>query len=637
LDHQCSTGAPAVSSGWYVYGVTTRATTTLSNSCGAAGVLGDSVSSGGQAGAVTEEGSLGSGVVLAVAVPGSAPDVTIQSISAHVTVSSVTGDDAFLEFAANGQSLPGAAEIIDGGAGYAANDTWTLPENAREFTTAVNCSTDHSHTTCQFATANEVPALNEITLTLTDNVPPTVEASGTLAGAAASNATVSGVQTVSVTGKDSDSGVQSTTLTLIPHAGGNPYTKTFEFACPHESWNACATQNTGEEALQTGALVDGTYTVEITANDAAGNHKTSLLGNITTHNAPQQTTAPSITASSTAVGAQITAHPGSWSEAAETGTISYSYQWEDCNTQGEGCQPIASAQNNTYTITSNDIGHTVRVTVTAANNDGYTKASSPATSLVSEEKSSLGAPNGPGSQGAPGTNGANGAAGSNGASGTAGAAGAGAPNGTIATPTASIQLGVAHVLTRPFARRQLQIPGRLLNAQSEPISGATLEVLQQTPGTPGTRLVARAQTRGDGSFTALVPPGSSRLIEIAYRAFSAAPVYAAQTTLLERVGAGVRLTIAPHSISPKGQLTLTGQVNGPIPHQGVRVEIVVYYLKHYVPLVRDVHTTSNGRFRVAYRFHGARGVFPIHAVVQGNQAGFNYATGETSSIDVRSH
>src|SRR5271167_3773103 len=59
---------------------------------------------------------------------------------------------------------------------------------------------------------------------------------------------------------------------------------------------------------------------------------------------------------------------------------------------------------------------------------------------------------------------------------------AGVPNGIGASESASLHLGVPRAISRSFARRALRLAGRLLNAQGQPISGATLEVLQQIAG-----------------------------------------------------------------------------------------------------------------------------------------------------------
>ena len=288
--YQCAPGVPAVSPGWSVFGNTTNANTVLSNGCSAGGSIGDYVFTDGQAGAVTENGESGSQVGLRIDVPGSAPGVTIHAIKAEVIASTVTGDDAFLEFASAGQSLPGAAELpYGGGSAYTATETWTLPQSARDFEAYVNCSTDRSSPTCDFADSTAVPALANITLSLEDDTPPTVEdVSGPLAAAAAADTPVAGSQPISFTGSDAGSGVHTATLTLSPLSGGASYVHTFDFSgeCAYDSWNACPlTETVSGFTVNTDALADGAYAASLAVTDAAGNVTNDALGSITVSNA----------------------------------------------------------------------------------------------------------------------------------------------------------------------------------------------------------------------------------------------------------------------------------------------------------------------------------------------------------------
>src|SRR6202050_27091 len=213
--YQCAPGVPAVSPGWSVFANTTNANTVLSNSCSAGGSIGDYVFTDGQAGAVTENGENGSQVGLRIDGPGSAPGVTLPATQAEVTASTVTGDDAFLEFASAGQSLPGAAELPYGeDSAYTATETWTLPQGARDFEAYVNCSTDRTSPPCDFADSTAVPALSNITLSLEDDTSATVEnVSGPLASAAAANASVAGSQPITFRGSDAGRGGYTRALT----------------------------------------------------------------------------------------------------------------------------------------------------------------------------------------------------------------------------------------------------------------------------------------------------------------------------------------------------------------------------------------------------------------------------------------
>ena len=519
--YQCAPGVPAVSPGWSVFGNTTNANTVLSNSCSAGGSIGDYVFTDGQAGAVTENGESGSQVGLRIDVPGGAPGVTIHAIKAEVIASTVTGDDAFLEFASAGQSLPGAAELpYGGGSAYTATETWTLPQGARDFEAYVNCSTDRSSPTCDFADSTAVPALANITISLEDDTPPTVEdVSGPLAAAAAADTHVAGSQSISFTGSDAGSGVHTATLTLSPLSGGASYVHTFDFSgeCAYDSWNACPlTETVSGFTVNTDALADGAYAASLAVTDAAGNVTNDALGSITVSNA--------------------------------AATVS-----------------------------------------------------------------SLGALPGPGT--------------------TSSATGpAGGPNGSGASEGAHLQLGVRSPISRTYAKRALRVTGRLLTAQGLPIAGASLDVLQQVDRAT-LELIGRARTGSDGTFVASVPGGPSRTVEIAYRAFSTDTGYAAVAKLAESVAAGVQLGVSPRRTSSEGEITLSGRVLGPVPSQGVVVELLVHYRGHWEPF-RDPRTDSRGRFRVVYQFQGGIGRFPFRAVVFGSQGDFPFAPGASRAVDV---
>ncbi len=88
---------------------------------------------------------------------------------------------------------------------------------------------------------------------------------------------------------------------------------------------------------------------------------------------PVSRIAPSISGATTQ-GQTLTASDGSWSNH----PTSYTYQWQDCDSSGSSCSPIAGATSQTYTLTASDIGHLIRVQETASNVGG---ASRPATSL----------------------------------------------------------------------------------------------------------------------------------------------------------------------------------------------------------------------------------------------------------------
>jgi hypothetical protein len=206
-------------------------------------------------------------------------------------------------------------------------------------------------------------------------------------------------------------------------------------------------------------------------------------------------------------------------------------------------------------------------------------------------------------------------------------------NGATASHTARLSLGVKRRITRPYAHRAVRATGRLLDGQGHPIVGAALDVLQQVSGSPTLAIIGHAKTRANGTFAAMVPGGPNRTIEIAYRAFSTDAGYAATAKIAEAVKAGVKLSVSPRRTGSEGTITLSGQVLGPVPAEGVAVELLVHYRGRWEPF-RVPQTDSRGRFEVVYQFQGGVGHFPFRASVLGGQTGFPFAHGESRAVDV---
>lgn len=93
---------------------------------------------------------------------------------------------------------------------------------------------------------------------------------------------------------------------------------------------------------------------------------------------PQNTAAPTISGTARE-GQTLTASNGSW----DNSPTSYKYAWQRCNVDNTGCTTISGATGKTYTLTSADVDHRLRVIVTAVNADGQSAAISKTTEVVS--------------------------------------------------------------------------------------------------------------------------------------------------------------------------------------------------------------------------------------------------------------
>ena len=81
---------------------------------------------------------------------------------------------------------------------------------------------------------------------------------------------------------------------------------------------------------------------------------------------PTNQTQPTI-AGTAQVGQTLTAGNGTW---AGTTPITFTYQWERCDTNGKNCAQIANAMDNTYTVAQADVGSTLVISVVGKNSDG---------------------------------------------------------------------------------------------------------------------------------------------------------------------------------------------------------------------------------------------------------------------------
>lgn len=80
-------------------------------------------------------------------------------------------------------------------------------------------------------------------------------------------------------------------------------------------------------------------------------------------------------------GQTLTATNGQWGGVSP---IAYAYQWQRCNSSGSSCGAISKATNQNYVASSNDVGRTIRVEVTATNADGKGQALSAATAAIAK-------------------------------------------------------------------------------------------------------------------------------------------------------------------------------------------------------------------------------------------------------------
>ena len=81
------------------------------------------------------------------------------------------------------------------------------------------------------------------------------------------------------------------------------------------------------------------------------------------------------------MGTTLTAGNGSW---VGDLPITYSYQWLECDKNGNACKNLGNGRAATYKITQGTVGSTIRIKVTAKNTRGKASANSVQTAVVTD-------------------------------------------------------------------------------------------------------------------------------------------------------------------------------------------------------------------------------------------------------------
>ena len=165
-------------------------------------------------------------------------------------------------------------------------------------------------------------------------------------------------------------------------SGTNPIVLTYQWRRCDKNGAGCADISGATSQTYTLAAADSgaTLRVSVTATNSQGASKvlsdpSALVGAL---NAPLNTVAPSISGTAQQ-GATLTANSGSWTGSAP---ISYAFKWQQCDSHGAGCGDIGGAAAQTYSPSGSDVGHTIRVEVTATNAAGSSTAASGSSAMI---------------------------------------------------------------------------------------------------------------------------------------------------------------------------------------------------------------------------------------------------------------
>ena len=462
-----------------------------------------------------------------------------------------------------------------------------------------------------------------------------------------------GGATLSATARDLGAGVryllvrEGATVRRYPVAPASPTCRTFDAGqfggnsytvaqpCP-----AAAAPYTLPVDLA--ALGDGSHTLQLGVQDAAGNQVFSPAEYLARINAPGGTLAdpgtpclngtvadsgacvprPPVTTSlpalsgAPAVGYSLATDPGAWTDISG---VAWSYAWERCGPDGTGCVGLSGASTATLPLSSGLVGSRVRSVVGATTNWGTVQARSALSPVVEATAGSGGGAAGSVTEVDP----RRGAAGGGGGTSRPRPEEPDLPipppparpeadrilNGEGADNTAP-RLTVAFtgarrtVITRRWGTT-VEVAGRLSTGAGTPIRRAQVDVLGQVlvTGARG-RVLGAVHTDDQGAFRYTVPAGVSEIVTFGYRRTLADRSYATTASVQARTRAAVVLHSAAARLRNGGGLLLRGRVSGAPPTSRRLVSLQAWTGGHWTTFATT--RLHSGRFTYRYRFTRTR-------------------------------
>jgi hypothetical protein len=181
------------------------------------------------------------------------------------------------------------------------------------------------------------------------------------------------------------------------------------------------------------------------------------------------------------------------------------------------------------------------------------------------------------------------------------------------------------------------VHGLLATGQDVPLVGATVEVLTAPDnGLNQFALATTATTGSDGSWSATLPPGPSRIIRAVYQGSGTVLPASGQATVT--VPAKIDMSITPHILPWSGTMTIRGQLEGGnVPPDGVALRLLVLYPGSHrgTPLLA-LRTNSTGSFLIKWSFYAGRGIatYPFWIATTATESDYPFAASQGPRIQV---
>jgi hypothetical protein len=209
---------------------------------------------------------------------------------------------------------------------------------------------------------------------------------GSSTGVSAATPVISAIQLEEVS-PPSITGVAETGHLLSADTGiwtaSGPIAHTYQWELCDAAGESCSDIAGASESSYIPSAEDLGSTLRVTVRTTSGGEQavatsTATAAIISPDTSPESTNPPSIEGNAT-VGDTLSAVPGSWAGAEP---ISYAYQWQSCNEEGEECANIQGATEGSYTLGEGDVGTTIRLEQTATDMHASTSATSTQSEVV---------------------------------------------------------------------------------------------------------------------------------------------------------------------------------------------------------------------------------------------------------------
>jgi hypothetical protein len=185
--------------------------------------------------------------------------------------------------------------------------------------------------------------------------------------------------------------------------------------------------------------------------------------------------------------------------------------------------------------------------------------------------------------------------------------------------------------------RPVTVHGLLVTGPGVPIAHGPVQVLTAPDnGLNQFGLAAAATTSSNGSWTAKLPAGPSRIIRAVYG--GSATVLPASGTASVSVPARIELSITPRTIPWDGAVTIHGRlVGGYVPPDGVALRVLVRYPRNPRPTpLLALRTDARGRFTIRWSYGAGQGIatYPMTVATTATESDYPFAGASGSWLRV---